>query len=295
MAPVIDLGTRGIAVTGKTDVPVIQISNSYAFQSYFDSTLLEKAILFQPQGQQIVPSTEKVVSVAGYAVGLHPSSQSPVAVRFVKGAQSGDSGVIILKPGQIVRPNGEQGDRDGRFSGFTYGLPFGWLGGGNVSLVVFRTPDAKVDWIDRSELIFHRQRVQILAPAALVSRVNWPIAFPWANALQGANSLPQGGTPNISVTPTRIAMALLLGTLGAAATMRMSFVNSEFETTDVAYDVVWGTWASFGGTQYQLQFLPVEAFRLGGSACAMTAIDATGTLSGGAEPVYVDIVRYGVL
>jgi len=309
VAAIQDLGIRGQAVTGKTVTPSIQITDVFPYQSYFDNTLLEKAILNQPQGEQIVKSTLKPIALAGYAVGLHPSSQAPVAIRFIKGEQSGDSGVIYLKPGMIVRPNGDEKQRDGRFSGFEYGLPFGWLGGGNVTLIVFRTADAEVDWIDRSELIFHRQRALILAPAAVPAagaiRENWPIAFPWASAVRGTNALPQAGSPILSVKPTRIAMALSAD-LAAAETMRMYFVGStEFAqgsdgiesltAVPVAYDVAWGVWASVASanfaTQRQFQFLPVEAFRLSSIIGAMIPVDVTG----GLVEKYVDIIRYGEL
>lgn len=315
MGAIKDLGVRGQSVTGKTDVPAVQLIKTFPFQSYFNDTLMEKAILRAAQGDQIIQSTIKAEAIAGYAVGLHPSSQTPVAIRFTKGAQSGDSGVITLKPGMIVRPNGEQTDRDGRFSGFEWGLPHGWLGGGNATLIVFRTSDTSVDWIDRSELIFHRQRVKILAPADVPAFANltpnWPTSFPWAKAKQGTNALPQGGNPILSVKPTRIAMSLRMADLAAAATMRMYFVGStEFSqlstgledaaAAPVAYDVTWGTWASLASaqyaTQYQFQFLPVEAFRMSSINGQMILVDASGgLLSGLAEPVFVDVIRYGEL
>lgn len=309
MGVIRDLGIRGQAVTGKSDAPVIQITNQYAFQSYFDNTLLEKALLYQAQGEPIVRSTLKTESIAGYAVGLHPSSQAPVAISFKKGSQSTDSGAVVLKPGQIVRPNGEQANQDGRFSGFDYGLPFGWLGGGSVTLVVFRTADAKVKWLDRSEVIFHRQRVLILAPAAVPASTallpNWPVSFPWISAKQGANAIPQGGQPILAVKPTRVAMALSAD-LAAPADMRMYFVGStEFNQGSngqelltgipVAYDVTWGTWASLASANFaqqkQFQFLPIEAWRLSSLKGSMIPVAVDASLIG----LYVDIIRYGEL
>jgi hypothetical protein len=306
----LDLGVRGIAVTGKSDAPVVQIANQFTYQSYFDTALLSRAILEQPQGQQIVPSTLVTQPLSGYAVGLHPSSQCPVAIRFSKGSQAGDSGVVTVKPGQIVRPNGQQfRDGDGRFSGFQYGLPFGWLGGGNVTLVVFRTSDAKVDWLDRSELIFHRQRALIYAPGDVPASTalvpNWPTAFPWAQAVSGADAYPQGGLPILSVNPTRIMMKLIDDDLAAPATMRMIFSGStefsedatgvEILTDPVAYDVTWGTWTSIvtAGfpTQYQFQFLPEEAFKLGSINGQMILVSEDAAI----QNLHVDIVRYGVL
>jgi hypothetical protein len=304
-----DPGTRGIPSTGKSDAPVVQLASKFPFQSYFDDTLLNRAILKAPQGEQIIPSTKRSEAIAGYAVGLHPSSQTPVAVRFMKGAQATDSGVLVLKPGQIVRPNGEQANSDGRFSGIEWGLPFGWLGGGNATIVIFRTSDTKVSWLDRSEVIFHRQRMQIVAPAAVPAeanlRPNWPVAFPWAAAIMGASAIPQQGEPILSVKPTRVAM-MLRGDLADAATMRMYFIGDTAFTQgsdgleDLAaappgYDVSWGAWASVASaqyaTQYQFQFLPVEAFRMSSVNGQMVLVDVTGTLAG----MFVDVVRYGEL
>lgn len=308
-----DKGVQGQAVTGKTNSPSIQIIDSFPIQSYFDTTLGPRAILVQPQGQQIVPSTLKTSAIAGYAIGLHPSSQTPVAVRFQKGAQAGDSGVITLKPGQVVKPNGDGAEGvDGRFSGFQYGCPFGWLGGGNFTLVVFRTNEAKVDWIDRTELIFHRERLQILTPANVPAAANvvpnWPLGFPWQSAERRVSTadIPQGGSPILTVTPTRIAMSLRLSSLAAAASMRMYFIGTTDFSMDVngdedltiapvSYDVVWGAWASIASaqyaTQYQFQFLPVEAFRLGSQYGAVVLVSQDIDL----QEEYVDVIRYGVL
>jgi hypothetical protein len=310
--PVIDIGSRGIPATGNANAPAIQIAAWYPFQSYFDSTLGARAILTQQQGQQIVPSTLRTENIAGYAIGLHPSSQTPVAVRFKKGGQAGDSGVIIVKPGQVIRPNGLGPDgANGRFSGFDYGLPYGWLGGGSATLVVFRSPDSTVDWLDRSELIYHRMRLPILQPAAVPAAAslvpNWPISFPWESAARGADAIPQQGEPIIAVNPTGIAMSLR-GDLAAAATMRAYLIGTTEFSQDsngdeslaaapVAYDVTWGSWTSLASanyaTQYQFQFLPVEMVKLSSFTGALVLVDASGTAA--LNGLYVDILRYGVL
>lgn len=309
---IIDIGSRGVPATGNSNAPAIQIAAWYPYQSYFDDTLGARALLLQQQGQQIVTSTLKTENIPGYAIGLHPSSQTPVAVRFRKGAQAGDSGVIVLKPGQIVRPNGLGPDgSNGRFSGFDYGLPFGWLGGGSATIVIFRSPDATVDWIDRSEIVYHRMRLPILQPAAVPAAAalvpNWPISFPWDNAARGADAIPQKGEPILAVTPTNIAMSLR-GALANAATMRVYFIGTTEFTQDsdgneslaaapVAYDVTWGTWANIASaqyaTQYPFQFLPIEMVKLSSFTGAIVLVDASG--SSALNGLYVDIIRYGVL
>lgn len=303
-----DKGARGVPTTGNVDAPVVQIATSFIYQSYFDDTLLERAILSQRQGDAIVASTKQTVSIGGYALALHPSSKAPVAVRFTKGGQQGDSTTYVMKPGQIIRPVGFTGN-DQRFSGFDYGLPFGWLGGGEVTLLVLRSPNADVYFVDRTEIIFHRQRAKILAladvPAATALPYNWPMTFPWAHAYR--DNVPQQGKQGLlTVTPTRIAMSLRVADLASAETMRAYFAGTTdfamdqlgvVNGSDVrAYDIVWGTWASLASanlaTQYQFQFLPPEAFALTGNDGALILVESTpGTLA----DEFVDIVRYGVL
>lgn len=306
-----DKGVRGVPSTGNADAPAVQIATSFIFQSYFDDVLLQRAILPQKQGESIVQSTRQTVSIGGYALALHPSSKSPVAVRFAKGGQQGDSTTYVLKPGQVIRPVGA-GQFDQRFSGFDYGLPFGWLGGGNVTLLVLRSPDADVEFIDRTELIFHRQRAKVLALADVPDPAdtanwpyNWPTAFPWAHAYR--DTIPQQGKQGLlNVSPTRIAMSLRDTEIEGAYTMRCLYAGTDdfsldetglVDLTDVrAYDVTWGQWSNlataFLATQNQYQFLPPEAFVLAANSGALILVETEpDTLAG----KYVDIVRYGVL
>lgn len=305
-------GVRGLALSGNIDAPAVELTTKFAYQSYFDSTLGAAAIQRQAPNQQIVESTLESSDLSGYAVGLHPSSQTPVAISFRGGQQQGSSATFRLKPGEVIRPFGSPHGASGKFSGFDYGLPYGWLGGGNVLLVVFRTADATVDWLDRSEIIFHRVRLPILAPASVPAAAalpfNWPSRFPWPKAVRGANALTQAGAPILSVNPTRIAMTLRVASLTASETMRMYFIGSDEWSEDSsgnidlaavppAYDVVWGTWASLASanyaTQYQTQFLPPEAYRFSANEGAMLLVDQSG--GGGLTGAYVDVVRYGVL
>src|SRR5260221_7507391 len=144
------------SILPETSAPVQQISRLFLYQSYFDSTLLQNAILEQTRNSPIVESTVQENQIPGYAIGLHPSSQTPVAIQFKLGAQPSSSQAIVLKPGQVVRPHGlPRGMNSGAFSGFRWGLPFGWLGGGVATLLVFSTPDADVSWPGTPEVIFH--------------------------------------------------------------------------------------------------------------------------------------------
>lgn len=302
-------GLRGLALSGNVDAPAIELVEKFAYQSYFDTTLGAAALLRQPPNEQIVPSTLAKADVAGYAVGLHPSSQTPVAVRFLGGEQQGSSATFRLKPGQVLRPFGSPG-APGKFSGFEWGLPFGWLGGGNAMLVVFRTSDSSVDWIDRSEIVFHRTRIPILAkadvPTAAALVKNWPTRFPWPHATRGADALTQRGSPVLSVNPTRCAMTLRAANLAASETMRVYLIGGDEWAEDSAgdidlsavppaFDVVWSIWASVASanyaTQYQTQFTPAEIFRFGANDGGVVFVDVTGGLAGS----YVDVVRYGVL
>lgn len=302
------MGVRGLALSGDIDAPAVELTAKFAYQSYLDSTLGVQALLRQPPNEQIVPSTRESVELAGYAVGLHPSSETPVAIQFKGGQQQGGSATYRLKPGQILRPFGAPGV-PGKFSGFEWGLPFGWLGGGNALLVVFRTSDADADWLDRSEIVYHRIRLPIQAAASVSATVprNWPTRFPWPWALQGANSLPQRGQPVLSVTPTRTLLRLRMATVSAAASMRVLFVGTDhFAETDgvvsltdcAALDMIWGSWSPVAIAnlpavpQYQTMFFSGEFERLGANDGGVIFVDTSGGVLAGQ---YVDVIRYGVL
>ena len=150
----------------------------------------------------------------------------------------------------------------------------------------------------------------ITAPAGLAAlaaaRKNWPLRFPWTQAVQGANLVLQGGQANIAVEPTKTLMMLRLATLAAPATMRIALhetndynldsAGAVIATETVCYDYTWGTWAGSGGggnlaTQYKTDFMPNPMVRLAADDGGMVLVDMTGTLAG----QYVDIVRYGRL
>lgn len=296
------------SINPETAGPVQQISKLFKFQSYFDSTLLQTAILEQSRNEPIVASTAVESQIPGYAIGLHPSSETPVAVQFKVGAQSASSQAIVLTPGQVVRPHGLPRDmKSGVFSGFRWGLPFGWLGGGVATLVVFQTPDSDVSWAGDPEVIYHRQRMQIVNAAGFPTNApkNWPNRFPWTQARFGASSISQQGQAQIAVTPTRVMMRLRSASLAAPAVMRIVLHETTAFDLDSAGAVVagvagfleqtWGSYAVAGGagnlsTQYPYINI-ADAALLGADDGGVTLQDMTGTLVN----LYVDVVRYGRL
>lgn len=317
---------RGKGNSGDVDAPAFEVSGTFVFQSYFDDALAEKALLRQSPNQPIVASTlngglgtKNPVQVNGYGLGLHPSSETPVAVQFSTGAQQGSSPTYRLRPGQVIWPHGRPGGltKPGYFSGFNWGLPFGWLGGGSATLVVLRTADAVVTWpTDHIEIVYHRIRLNINTSAeinALISGgkyngpINWPQRFPWPAAVFGANSLPQGGQPALAIQPTRTALSLRTSSLLAASDMRMYFVGSDpwaqlstgvIDLTDVrATDIEWGTWSQQAGVMppfnsaFQTQILTGEAERYAANAGAVVL----GAVDAALNDLKVDFVRYGRL
>lgn len=288
--------------------PAQQISRTFLYQSYYSDSLLEKAILTQNPNDPIVASTLKTETIPGYAIGLHPCSETPVAIVFQIGGQPSTAGAITLVPGQVVRPYGLPHEASsGSFSGFNWGLPFGWLGGGLATIVVFQTPDSDVSWGGCNEILFHRQRLVIADMAALPANAskNWPMRFPWQQALSGATSFVQKGQPNLIVEPTKILMRLRLNTLAAPALMRIIFqgdqdfdidsTGAQVATPVVAIDKSWGTWASAGAgnlaAQHQLLSMDDRVFRLGADNGGVCFASSNAALIG----QYVDVARYGKL
>lgn len=294
--------------------PAIQISHVYPFQSYFDSTLLETALVRQPPNDPIVvpfltsgevDPTNGEIQVPGYAIGLHPSSQTPVAVQFKVGGQRATSAPVVLKPGQVIRPHGLIKDMgSGSFSGFRMGLPFGWLGGGLATVVVFLTPDSNVTWTEHTEVLFHRARYAIAAPGDITSPFpkNWPLRFPWSQAFSDIQS--QQGKASIGVSPTRTLMMLRSTALAAPANFRMLFQGSNdfgldsagavITTEAASVEVAWPTYASHavtGVSDYPVIELPGPVSRLAADDGGVAFSSTDAAIQGG----FVDVVRYGTL
>ncbi len=290
----------------------------YPFQS-FHSADFQRALLAQQQNQPIVQSTLDEYTGSGYAVGLSPMSQTPVAIAFSGTGSQAGSATYILKPGMTVRPVGSV-PGGVSFASFKYGLPFGWLGGGAAFLFVHKTPDADTGkWNADNELLFHRLRLPIFDPPtagnALTWASNWPTRFPWPLAVRvaGASSIPQGGQAQLALArPGRVLMRLRAPAgLGAPATMRIAFQRStDFDAEyagagnlPVAFeDFDWPAFTPVLGAGFdEFPALDVGAVirRLGGDeegapptgigATGIRLIDLTGTLAG----LEVDVLRYG--
>src|SRR5258708_494988 len=312
--------------------PAIQLSAKFLYQSFFDQTQLQNAMLQQANNQPIAPqlaANQITTTIAyqngpidsqlkGYGVGLHPSSQSPVAVQFV----GASADVYVLKPGQIIRPTGKVSGRRTAFDGFRFGIPFGWLGGGMVTLVVFQTPDADTLWHGNPEIVFHRMTVPIKQGTDLTAGGNfnnaprnWPLRFPWSQALQGLSQVPQKGSAVISVNPTKVIL-VLRGTTGGGfnalaqpAQLRILFHSSNDFALDstgavqntlqpVFEDVVWNAFSSTGASGNLVNQNPGLVLtgltsRLAADDGGVVFLDISpGALLNG---LFVDVARYGTL
>lgn len=303
----------------EVDAPLTALSKVFTHQSYFDSTLLQRALLTQNPGEPIVASTREENQIPGYAVALSPSSQTPVAVQFMGGSgQISPSAIQIIRPGDVVWPMGQKGKA---FSGIRWGLPFGWLGGGAATLLIFPTADASVVWGGAPEVIFHRSRFSIRQPSDLTAAgsynnapKNWPMRFPWPQAQRGASSLPQQGQPQISIAePTKVVMRLRTGTAAggsfSAAKMRIVIQGSNdldldstgalVNTFPAFVDITWPTFTNLGTsgnlarTEPTLEFAAGPLVRLAADDGGALLVDASG--SAALNGLYVDVVRYGKL
>lgn len=295
--------------------PAVALSKIFLYQSYFDSSLLQNALLSQVLGQDIISSEDQTIT--GYSVGLHPSSQTPISIKFNSGSRSERSRVHTLKPGQILTPTG--GTKKHAFTGFSWGLPYGWLGGGMATLLVFKTADAEVRWSEGSEVIFHRATYAIKQPADLTlagsfnnAPNNWPMRFPWPKAAAfAAAAQQQYSQPVLAITPTRVALALRgLTTLAASNTMRLIFQGTNDFALDSAgaivttvplfQDIVWDAWTSLGtsgnlSTQRPVRVLINEPIvRLAADDGGVLFVDGSGVDAVFTEK-FVDVVRYGKL
>lgn len=321
-------GIKGRAPTGEVNAPAYEVSQTFIYQSYFDDDLAERAILPQPANQPIVPSTknEKPIATAGYGVALHPSSETPVAIQFDTGGQQGRSATYRLKPGEVLYPFGRPDGKghNGQFSSFSWGLPFGWLGGGSANLIILRTADARVNWpSDHNEIVYHRIRLLIQPDVAALNALatanfyngplNWPQRFPWPAARSGLNTLSQRGQPALAVTPTRTAMALqdTGASFPTPSTMRAFFIGADvwaqqadgsIDLSNAKFtDVTWGTFtlaagivAPFSGAQ-ETQIVTGELERIACNAGAVVLAPADFTADIQLVGKHVDFVRYGRL
>lgn len=296
------------------DGNAIQISKTFTWQSYFDSTLLQNAVLSQPANTTIVSPVEN--QFPGYAIGLHPSSQTAISV-IVKGfGTTGNSSIYTLVPGQIITPFGGN-----KFRSFRWGLPFGWLGGGMANLLVLQNPYEPEMFSARPEIPYHRARFQVLQPATLLATggtnnapLNWPGRFPWINAAISISGqvVPQAGNPSVSPEPTRILMTLRgVASLATPTPMRAIIqASDEFGldaggvagattlTNSPFQEIVWPAWNSIGTNGNLAAQNPVLEFdttsplvRLAADSAGVVFVDDSG--AGVLANAFVDVVRYG--
>ena len=309
------------SVLPDTESPVVTLSRLYPYQSYFDSALLEKALVQQNPQDPIATLTREDLQLPGYGIGLHPSSETPIAVQLRTGGKSATSSPLVLKPGMVYFPSGTE--RGYGFSGFTFGLPFGWLGGGMATLVVYQMPSSKSAYDTNAEVIFHRTRIKIYQPANLVAPpagagqisqapYNWPLRFPWVQAVRGAQGISQRGQATFSVVkPTKIEIALRgVNSLAANTNVRLIAQATDDLTRDpnnivsplnpVFEDITFPLFTSLGAggnlaTQNPVILLDYRnpLTRLAANDGGVVAVDASGagTLAG----CFLDVVRYGHL
>ena len=304
-------------------------AQTFAWQSYFDNTLLEKAIVVQPAGTRMISLKDQ--QFKGHSLVNSPSSQVPIAVTGKVTGAGGSISVFVLAPGQGIAPFDDTDFRE-----FTWGLPFGWLGGGMAQLLVSQQREFS-GYSARPEIPFHRARFAIKQPSDLTSvgynnsPLNWPLRFPWVAAVN-AQSNAQNGSPLLGIEPTRIVMALRgLSTLAIAAPMIAIIQGSDdfcldpggvpstgasgappTMTNPLQDEFLWPAFFSYGtsgnlatqnipldfGPEHPLCKLGVDGIQSSPSlpaasipAVGVTFVDASG--AGVLAGAFVDVVRYG--
>jgi hypothetical protein len=299
-----------------------QLTKTFDYQSYFDSTLLEKAVLPQAPNNPIIQSTLEQQQLSGRAIGNHPDSQTPVAVVFSGDGRQSGSAIHLIPPGAIVRPAGSNLSDQSAFQSFSWGLPFGWLGGGTATIVVFQTPEAWASWNPRPQILFHRFRAQIYAPGGLPAAGslssswprNWPMRFPSLLTRRSATSIPQGGAPQIAISQPGQVMFSLQTTLGSQSQMKALFYHTTDFSDELAaqptpiplQSVEFAVPArtpyvyTAGYTEYTMFEGPAALSRIGcdGKNTSIATLTA-GVVFVSDDPAlqgqYIDVARYGYL
>lgn len=299
-----DLGSSGGGVCLIIRKNAAVLRSIFPYQSFFDNTQLNQAILTQDPNSPTVNEISNV-NVSGRTVGLHPDSQCPIAARLK--SQTGQV-VSVLTPGQVVNgliPDG--------FTSLDWGLPFGWLGGGLAKLVIADSDAPFVGWAQaKTEVLLQRQRMQIVADASpstspAASAANWAGRFPMKNGYRynsGSPStpIPQSGQPEIAAEITRIVMRLRVANLAAPTPMRILIrgldefdIGSDGVTityTDLSvFDVQWPQQvAGMTSAPYptiEIRDIPAA---LRGDSCVVTLSDAK---NAALTNQFVDVLTYG--
>lgn len=230
------LGTKKVGSANTTNRPANTVQKTFPVQSYVSEALGINAIVAQTNQGGIIAETLTDGGASGTGLALTPDSQTPLAVRFSGGGvvdgQRGGSATYILTPGQVIRPVG-----GGVFGGFKFGLPYGWLGGGNANIVVLRDQDADTSWpaVER-DVMFHQFTTlsQMTIPAGPYTNTskNWPLGFPWALAQRanktGTKLIQAGADPELSVRPTKIILRFRDTTIPANTVFQFVFIGSDY-------------------------------------------------------------------
>jgi len=279
----------------------------FTFQSLIEPlgalTDLSYAILPQPVNQPIVPSTKKSRQTSGYALALSADSECPVAVVFKSGGARLTSTPVIITPGEIVRPHGMiKGQDSGSFSGFDYGLPFGWLGGGVGRLIIFATEDSELRYAsgggDRS-IQFHRESFPILAADQTTTIPNWPKKFPWTKATSqlnvdgtvATNATLQGGANKLAMKFTRVVLELTCNAAGLASPATVSVYMHYDGNAIPVYDQVTFPTVPTGTNSFVELDLTSVLNEFGGNLDYVNFVSGDATIQGYSINAY----RYGVL
>ena len=309
--------------------PPVQVSAVFPYQSYFDNTLLDTAVQLQGAGRSILDNAAtpaKDSDVGGYGVALDPSSETPIAISFKSKQGSGTSAAVILRPGQSVFPFGR--GADDAFSGFRWGLPLGWLGGGLVTLTVLQSPRAEMEWAGlRRQMIFHRMTLPILAKGATIIATNispnWPLRFPSIGTRRTSQSgiVSQALAPVLAVEPTLTLVRLVTttGVITIPPTVRFLFYATKefdlnganaFASTPVGFeDEGFPSVAQLGAggapqcpvltlTSGLLAAIGIDSPSGGTTGMGVVAIDrgdGDDVSTAGAAGGYIQVVRYGRL
>lgn len=290
------------------NAPAAEIPFTFAQQSIiqpFGSTITDMsfAILPQPVNQPIVPSTLQTKQNTGYAIALTPDAECPVAVIFKAGGTRLTSTPIRLLPGQIIRPHGLPRTSDaesGSFSGFDFGLPFGWLGGGIGRLIVFKTEDSMLRYIGGggNTVLFHTESFIPLAADVTTTLPNWPRSFPWLNAQSQldttatvtAAALAQGAPAQISVRPTKVILELTCNAAGLAAAETVDvYVHREGNAIPIHDYVTFPITPAGSNSFVQIDGQLLNA--VADPACYVNFVSGTAAVRG----YTINAYRYGVL
>lgn len=310
--------------------PIITYAKSFTYQSYFSTSLQHLALLAQPPGKLINEATIGDVQIGGFALALHPASETPVMVQFRVTGNSGASAPMLLKPGQIIRPTGLLPGVKTAFAGFSWGLPYGWLGGGLAQLLLLQSPDADIYSPGNQEVPFHRFTARILPyttataadklPSAANWPCNWPTKFPWFGAKSDTDV--QGGAPILKVKPTRTILRLskeTIATVGGAPMRALMMGTDHLDANSstnqdaslqtatgviavatpkgIIQDMVWGNSSPVGTdtgatTPTQHQYLEFKDGMLVGLGCERSASSGVVFISGAASTEIDDAASY---